>query len=81
MCGLSDDRCTGFSTVFWLFRSSMFGLLVVLFVPLFFSFMAMPRCCCFLLPPCNTLASPSTQRLQSQQQLSRNEILPSVLHT
>ena len=47
-CGLSDDRCTGFSAVRWLFGSSMIGLLVVLFVPLFLSLLAMPGLCCFL---------------------------------
>ena len=31
MCGVSADRCTGFSAVRWLFGSSMLGLLTVLF--------------------------------------------------
>ena len=48
MCGVSDDRCTGFSAVRGLFGSSMVDLLVVLFVPLFLSFLAMPDLCCFL---------------------------------
>ena len=48
MCGVSDDRCTGFYFVCWLFGSSMFGLLVLLIVLLFLSFMAMQGLCCFL---------------------------------
>ena len=48
MCGVSDDRCIGFSSVRWLFGGSMVGLLVVLFVPLVLSFFMMPGTCCFL---------------------------------
>ena len=42
MCGASDDRCTGFSFVRWLFGGSIVGLLVVLFLPLLLSLLAMP---------------------------------------
>ena len=38
----------GCNFVRWLFGSSMVGLLVVLFVPLFLSFLAMPGLWCFL---------------------------------
>ena len=54
MCGVSDDRCTGYSAVRWLFGSSMVGLFVALFVPLFLSFLAMPGLCCFLRVTHNT---------------------------
>ena len=40
--GVSDDWCIGFSVGRLLFDSSMVGLLVVLFVPLFLSLWAMP---------------------------------------
>ena len=46
MCGVSDGRCLAFSFVRWLFGGSMFGLIVVL--PLWLSFLAMPGLCCFL---------------------------------
>ena len=37
------------SSVFrWLFGCGLFGLLVVLIVPLFLSFLSMPGLCCFL---------------------------------
>ena len=36
------------SVVRWLFGSGFVGLLVVLIVPLFLSFLAMPGLCCFL---------------------------------
>ena len=42
MCGVSDDRCVGFSVVIWLFGGSMVGLLVVLLVLLLLSCLAMP---------------------------------------
>ena len=48
MCGVSDARCLRFSFVRWPFGGSMVGLLVVLFVPLLLSFLAMPGLCCFL---------------------------------
>ena len=48
MSGVSDDRCIGFSFVRWLFGGCMVGLLVVLFVPLLLSFLAMPGLCCLL---------------------------------
>ena len=48
MCGVSDDRCSGFSFVPWLFAGSMVGLLVILFVPLLLSFLVMPGLCCFV---------------------------------
>ena len=48
MCGVLDDRCIGFSFVRWLFGGCMFGLSVVLFVPLLLSFLAMPVLCLFL---------------------------------
>ena len=44
MCGVSGDRCLGFSVVRWLFGGSMVGLLAVLFVPLL-SLLAMPGHC------------------------------------
>ena len=44
MCGVSGDRCLGFSVVRWLFGGSMVGLLAVLFVPLL-SLLAMPDHC------------------------------------
>ena len=46
--GASDDWCTGYSGVRWLFGCGLVGLLVVLIVPLFLSFLAMPGLCCFL---------------------------------
>ena len=52
MCGMSDGRCPGLSVVRGLFGSGMAGLLVLLCVPLFLSFMAMPRLC--LLSLCST---------------------------
>ena len=36
------------SVVRWLFGCGLVGLLVVLIVPLFLSFVAMPGLCCFL---------------------------------
>ena len=56
MCGVSDDRCVGFSFVIWLFGGSMVGLLVVLLVLLLSSCLAMPGLHCFLFvtPPRNT---------------------------
>ena len=42
LCGVSDDRCTGFSCLRWLFGGCMVGLLVVLLVPLLLSFLAKP---------------------------------------
>ena len=59
MCGVSADRCTGFSAVRWQSRGSMVGLLVGLFVTFLLSFLAMPdlRCCCFL-SPCNIGVTP-----------------------
>ena len=48
LCGVSDDRRIGFSFVRWLFGGCMVGLLVVLFVPLLLSFLAMPGLCRFL---------------------------------
>ena len=44
MCGVSDDRCTGFSIVRRLFGSGVVGLCV----PVLSSFVAMPGLCCFL---------------------------------
>ena len=55
MCGVSGDRCLGFSVVRWLFGGSMVGLLAVLFVPLL-SLLAMPGHCRILRNTC-------TQRL------------------
>ena len=50
LCGVSDDRCIGFSFVCWLFGGCMVGLLVVLFLPLLLSsFLAMPGLYRFLL--------------------------------
>ena len=40
MCGVSDDRCT--SAARRLFGTSVVGLLVVVFVPLVLSFLAVP---------------------------------------
>ena len=37
-----------YSVVRWLFGCGLVGLLVVLIVPLFLSFLAMPGLCCFL---------------------------------
>ena len=48
MCGVSDDRCIGCSFVRWLFGGFMVGLLVVLCLPLWLSFLAMPGLCCVL---------------------------------
>ena len=48
MCGVSDDRCIGFSFVRWLSGGCMAGLLVVWFVPLLWSFFPMPGLGCFL---------------------------------
>ena len=50
MYGVSDDRCTGFSAVCWLWGSSMAGLMAVLFVPLFFVLLSDARL--LLLSPC-----------------------------
>ena len=52
MCGASDDRCIGFRFVHWLFGGCLVELLVVLFVPLLLSFLAMPGL--FWFSPCNT---------------------------
>ena len=59
MCGVSDEKCTGFSVVQRLFGSSMVGLLVVLSVPLFFVVLgdAMP----LLLSLCNTTTKSTVQ--------------------
>ena len=48
MCGVSDDRCKGFSFVRWLSGGYMVGLLVVWFVPLLLLFLTMAGLCCFL---------------------------------
>ena len=48
MGGVSDDRAAGFSSDRWLFGGRIVGLLVVLFVPLLLSFLAMPSLSCFL---------------------------------
>ena len=48
LCGVSDDRCIGFTFVRWLFGGCMVGLLVILFVTLLLSFSAMHGLCCFL---------------------------------
>ena len=42
MCGVSDDRCIGFTFVRWLFGCCLVGLLVVSFMSLLLSFLAMP---------------------------------------
>ena len=52
MCGVSDERCTGCSTVRCLFGSSMIGQLVVLCEPLFFVVLGDARP--LLLSPCYT---------------------------
>ena len=62
MCGVVCQMtgvctCTGFSADRWLFGSSIVGLLVVLFVPLFVAFLAKPGICCFR---CVKLAQPLT---------------------
>ena len=44
MYGVSDDRCV----VLWLFGSNMVGLMLLLLVPWFLSFVAMLGLCCFL---------------------------------
>ena len=47
LCGVSDDRFIAYNFVCWLFGGCMVGL-VVLFVPLLLSFLAMPGLCRFL---------------------------------
>ena len=46
MCQMTGAQV--YSVVHWLFGCSLVGLLVVLFVPLFLSFLAMPGLCYFL---------------------------------
>ena len=48
MCGVSGDRCTGFTFVRWLFGGCMVGLLLF-FVPMLLSFLATPGLCAFSL--------------------------------
>ena len=55
MCGVSDERCTRCMVVRRLLGSGMVGFWVLLRVPLFLSFMAMPDQCFFL---CVTLTMP-----------------------
>ena len=56
MCDVPDDRCTGFSAVHWLFGSGMVGLLLLLFVPMLYLFLAMLGLCCLLCMNCLVVA-------------------------
>ena len=65
MCGVSDDRGTGFSFVRWLFGGCMVGLLVVTSVPLLLSLLL--SIVALLLSLCYTEKAPNAWQRRGTQ--------------